>query len=55
MPRLFTGLEVPEAVISQLALMRGGVAGARWLEPGDYHITLRIHRRRRWRRRSRYR
>ena len=42
MPRLFTGLELPGAVVSQLALMRGGVAGARWLEPEDYHITLRF-------------
>jgi RNA 2',3'-cyclic 3'-phosphodiesterase len=42
MPRLFTGLELPGAVAGQLALMRGGVAGARWLEPEDYHITLRF-------------
>ena len=42
MPRLFTGLEVPEAVVGQLALLRGGVVGARWLEPEDYHITLRF-------------
>ena len=42
MPRLFTALELPEAVIGQLALARGGVAGARWLEPKDYHITLRF-------------
>jgi 2'-5' RNA ligase len=42
MPRLFTGLEVPEAVVGQLALLRGGVVGARWLEPDDYHITLRF-------------
>jgi RNA 2',3'-cyclic 3'-phosphodiesterase len=42
MPRLFTGLELPEAVVGQLALMRGGVVGARWLEPEDYHITLRF-------------
>jgi 2'-5' RNA ligase len=42
MPRLFTGLEVPEAVVAKLALMRGGVVGARWLEPEDYHITLRF-------------
>ncbi len=42
MPRLFTGLEVPGAVVGQLALMRGGVAGARWLEPEDYHVTLRF-------------
>jgi RNA 2',3'-cyclic 3'-phosphodiesterase len=42
MPRLFTGLELPDAVVGQLALMRGGVIGARWLEPEDYHITLRF-------------
>ena len=42
MPRLFTGLELPEAVVGQLALLRGGVVGARWLEPEDYHITLRF-------------
>jgi 2'-5' RNA ligase len=42
MPRLFTGLEVPGAVVAELALARGGVAGARWLEPEDYHITLRF-------------
>ncbi len=42
MPRLFTGLELPDAVVGQLALMRGGVVGARWLEPEDYHVTLRF-------------
>jgi 2'-5' RNA ligase len=42
MPRLFTGLELPGAVVGQLALMRGGIVGARWLEPEDYHITLRF-------------
>jgi RNA 2',3'-cyclic 3'-phosphodiesterase len=42
MPRLFTGLELPGAVVGQLALARGGVVGARWLELEDYHITLRF-------------
>jgi RNA 2',3'-cyclic 3'-phosphodiesterase len=42
MPRLFTGLELPEAVAAQVALARGGVHGARWLDPADYHITLRF-------------
>jgi RNA 2',3'-cyclic 3'-phosphodiesterase len=42
MPRLFTGLELPEMVVGQLALLRGGVVGARWLAPDDYHITLRF-------------
>jgi RNA 2',3'-cyclic 3'-phosphodiesterase len=42
MPRLFTALEVPETIVSQLTLARGGVVGARWLEPEDYHVTLRF-------------
>jgi RNA 2',3'-cyclic 3'-phosphodiesterase len=42
MPRLFTGLELPDAVAGQLALERGGIPGARWMEPEDYHITLRF-------------
>ncbi len=41
MPRLFTGLELPEVVAQQLGMLRGGIAGARWIEPEDFHITLR--------------
>jgi 2'-5' RNA ligase len=42
MPRLFTALELPASVARQVSLARGGVFGARWLEPDDYHITLRF-------------
>jgi RNA 2',3'-cyclic 3'-phosphodiesterase len=42
MPRLFTGLELPQAVAEQVAVGRGGVVGARWMDPADYHITLRF-------------
>jgi hypothetical protein len=42
MPRLFTALELPDALVGQLALVRCGIVGARWLEPDDYHITLRF-------------
>lgn len=42
MPRLFTGLELPDPVAGALALARGGVPGARWMEPSDYHVTLRF-------------
>jgi 2'-5' RNA ligase len=42
MPRLFTGLELPASVAAQVSLARGGVIGARWLDPVDYHITLRF-------------
>lgn len=40
MPRLFTGLEVPEDVAFRLSMLRGGVSGAKWIEPADYHVTL---------------
>ncbi len=40
MPRLFTGLELPPEPAHEIAALRGGLPGARWLEPDDYHITL---------------
>ena len=42
MPRLFTGLEIPADLASELALLRGGLSAARWVEPEDYHLTLRF-------------
>lgn len=42
MPRLFTGLEVPPDVRLALSLKRGGLMGARWIDPENYHITLRF-------------
>ncbi len=42
MPRLFTGLEVPHDVQLALSLKRGGLFGARWIDPENYHITLRF-------------
>lgn len=42
MPRLFAGLEVPPSIGQRLALLRGGLPGARWIDPADYHITLRF-------------
>ena len=42
MPRLFTGLEVPQDVAQVLSLLRGGMAGASWVEPENYHLTLRF-------------
>lgn len=42
MPRLFTALEVPPEVRAALAATRGGLVGARWGEPEDYHLTLRF-------------
>src|SRR6202042_2328365 len=42
MPRLFTGLEIPRHVADSLAIMRGGLPGARWIDPDNYHLTLRF-------------
>ena len=42
MPRLFTGLEIPRHVADSLSMMRGGLPGARWIDPENYHLTLRF-------------
>ncbi|MEW5424333.1 RNA 2',3'-cyclic phosphodiesterase [Amorphus sp. 3PC139-8] len=42
MPRLFTGLEIPPDVRNRLSLLRGGLRSARWIDPENYHITLRF-------------
>lgn len=42
MPRLFTGLELPADIAAELAMLRGGISGARWTAPENYHITLRF-------------
>ena len=42
MPRLFTALEIPPHVAQSLAMMRGGLPGARWITPDHYHVTLRF-------------
>src|SRR5882757_7417932 len=42
MPRIFTGLEIPEDVTQSLSMLRGGLPGARWIDPENYHVTLRF-------------
>ena len=42
MPRLFTGLEIPVEIGLRLSALRGGLPGARWIDPENYHITLRF-------------
>jgi 2'-5' RNA ligase len=42
MPRLFTGLDIPDTVSSRLISVRGGLSGARWITPDHYHVTLRF-------------
>jgi 2'-5' RNA ligase len=42
MPRLFTAIEVPKEIGLRLSLLRGGIHGARWIDPENYHLTLRF-------------
>ena len=42
MLRLFTGLELPTLVAEDLKLMQGGIMGAKWVDPNDFHITMRF-------------
>ena len=42
MLRLFTGLELPSLVTEDLAMMQGGIMGAKWIDPDSFHITLRF-------------
>src|SRR5579883_57718 len=42
MPRLFTGIELPEEVMWRLSMLRAGLSGASWIDPENYHITLRF-------------
>ena len=42
MPRLFTGLEIPAEIGQTLSDLRGGLPGARWIDPENYHVTLRF-------------
>ena len=42
MPRLFTGVEIPPEVGEALSMLRGGLPGARWITPENYHVTLRF-------------
>ncbi|MBA1155076.1 RNA 2',3'-cyclic phosphodiesterase [Microvirga mediterraneensis] len=42
MPRLFTGIEIPAEIGLALSGFRGGLPGARWVDPENYHLTLRF-------------
>jgi len=42
MQRIFTGLEVPPDIAQELGMQRGGLPGARWIDPENYHLTLRF-------------
>jgi 2'-5' RNA ligase len=40
--RLFAGLEIPETVRARLDALRQPLPGAKWVEPQNFHITLRF-------------
>jgi RNA 2',3'-cyclic 3'-phosphodiesterase len=42
MLRLFTGIDLPPEVKLELSRLAGGLPGARWIDAGNYHITLRF-------------
>jgi RNA 2',3'-cyclic 3'-phosphodiesterase len=42
MPRLFTGIELPEDTVWRLSMIRAGLNGAHWIDPDNYHITMRF-------------
>src|SRR5258708_38019215 len=42
MPRLFTAIEIPQAIRQHLGLIRAPLSGAKWVEPENMHITLRF-------------
>jgi 2'-5' RNA ligase len=40
--RLFVALSLPEEIRQALASLTGGLPGARWVPPENYHLTLRF-------------
>lgn len=40
--RLFVGLELPWELKQRLSGLAGGLAGAKWVPPENYHLTLRF-------------
>jgi RNA 2',3'-cyclic 3'-phosphodiesterase len=40
--RLFVGIGLPPELKLRLSLICGGVPGARWVDPGNFHLTLRF-------------
>ena len=42
MLRLFVGIEFPPELKLRLSLLCTGVSGAKWVDPGNFHLTLRF-------------
>ncbi len=42
MLRLFVGIDLPPELKLQVSLLAAGVPGAKWVDPGNYHVTVRF-------------
>lgn len=42
MLRLFVGIALPPELKLRLSLLAAGLPGARWVDPGNYHLTVRF-------------
>jgi 2'-5' RNA ligase len=42
MLRLFVGIEFPPELKLRLSLLCNGISGAKWVDPGNFHLTLRV-------------
>ena len=42
MLRLFVGIALPPETKLRLSPLYGGIPGARWVDPANYHVTLRF-------------
>src|SRR5271169_2825906 len=42
MLRLFVVIDFPPELKLQLSLLRSGILGAKWVDPGNFHLTLRF-------------
>ncbi|HTZ36132.1 MAG TPA: RNA 2',3'-cyclic phosphodiesterase [Stellaceae bacterium] len=42
MLRLFVGIAFPPELKLRLSLLQNSVAGAKWVDPGNFHLTLRF-------------
>jgi RNA 2',3'-cyclic 3'-phosphodiesterase len=41
-PRLFVAIDLPEHIKATLSALRTGALAARWVEPANFHLTLRF-------------
>lgn len=42
MLRLFVGIDLPPELKLRLSLLAAGLPGAKWVDPGNYHLTVRF-------------